>query len=32
MLTWTQLGGYLSIVVTVFAGGVGVCYLVLWRE
>ena len=23
MLTWMQLGGYLSIVVTVFAGGVG---------
>jgi hypothetical protein len=32
MLTWMQLGGYLSIVFTVFAGGVGVCYLVLWRE
>jgi hypothetical protein len=32
MLTWMQLGGYLSIVFTVFAGGVGVCYMVLWRE
>jgi len=32
MLTWMQLGGYLSIVATVFAGGVGICYLVLWRE
>jgi hypothetical protein len=32
MLTWMQLGGYLSVVVTVFAGGVSVCYLVLWRE
>jgi hypothetical protein len=32
MLTWTQLGGYLSIVGAVFAGGLGLCYLVLWRE
>ena len=32
MLTWMQLGVYLSIVFTVFSGGVGVCYLVLWRE
>jgi hypothetical protein len=32
MLTWMQLGGYLSIVATVCAGGVGLCYLVLWRE
>ena len=29
MLTWTQLGGYLSIVVTEFAGGVGVGDLAL---
>jgi hypothetical protein len=32
MLTWTELGAYLSIVFTMFAGGVGVCYLVLWRQ
>jgi hypothetical protein len=32
MLTWTEFGGYLSVVSAVFAGGVGVCYLVLWRE
>jgi hypothetical protein len=32
MLTWTELAGYLSVVVTVWSGGMAVCYMWLWRE
>jgi hypothetical protein len=32
MITWSQFGAYASVAVTVFAGGVGVCWFVLWRH
>lgn len=32
MLTWTQLAAYLSVVVALCGGGVGLCYLLLWKE
>jgi hypothetical protein len=32
MLTWTQLAAYLSIVAALGGGGVGLCWLFLWRE
>jgi hypothetical protein len=32
MLTWTQLAGYMSIAVALCGGGVGLCWLLLWRE
>ena len=32
MLTWTQLVAYLSVVVALCSGGVGLCYLLLWKE
>jgi hypothetical protein len=32
MLTWTQLAGYMSIVAALCGGGVGLCWLLLWRE
>jgi len=32
MITWSQFGAYTSVVVTIFAGGVGLCWLVLWRH
>ena len=32
MLTWTQCGAYLSVAVALFAGGVGVCWFLLWRQ
>jgi hypothetical protein len=32
MVTWTQFGAYVSVATTVFAGGVGLCWLVLWRQ
>jgi hypothetical protein len=32
MMTWTEFGAYVSVAVTVFAGGVGFCWVVLWRQ
>jgi len=32
MVTWTELGAYTSVAVTMFAGGLGLCWLVLWRQ
>ena len=32
MLTWMQLAAYLSIVATLCGGGIGLCWLLLWRE
>jgi len=32
MITWSQFGAYASVVLMVFAGGVGLCWLVLWRQ
>ena len=32
MITWTQFGAYVSLAVTNFAGGVGLCWFVLWRQ
>jgi hypothetical protein len=32
MLTWTQLAAYLTVVAALCGGGVGLCYLLLWRE
>jgi hypothetical protein len=32
MLTWTQLAAYLSIVTALCGGGVGLCWLLLWRQ
>jgi hypothetical protein len=32
MLTWTQLAAYLSVVAALCGGGVGLCWLLLWRE
>jgi hypothetical protein len=32
MLTWTELVAYLSVVFSVWGGGVGLCYMWLWRE
>ena len=32
MITWTQFGAYVSVAFTIFAGGVGVCWFVLWRQ
>ena len=32
VITWSQFGAYASVVVTIFAGGVGICWLVLWRH
>jgi hypothetical protein len=32
MLDWTQLAAYLSIVAALCGGGIGLCWLLLWRE
>jgi hypothetical protein len=32
MMTWAEFGAYVSVAVTVFAGGVGLCWLTLWRQ
>ena len=32
MMTWTEFGAYVSVAATVFAGGVGFCWVVLWRQ
>jgi hypothetical protein len=32
MITWTQFGAYISLAISLFAGGVGVCWFVLWRQ
>jgi hypothetical protein len=32
MVSWSQFGAYASVVVTIFAGGVGLCWFVLWRQ
>jgi hypothetical protein len=32
MLTWMQLAAYLSVVAAFCGGGVGLCWLLLWRE
>jgi hypothetical protein len=32
MVTWTEFGAYTSVAVTMFAGGLGLCWLVLWRQ
>jgi hypothetical protein len=32
MLTWSQLAVYLSIVAALCGGGIGICWLLLWRE
>jgi hypothetical protein len=32
MVTWTEFGTYASVAVTMFAGGLGLCWLVLWRQ
>jgi hypothetical protein len=32
MLTWMQLAGYMSVVAVMCGGGVGLCYLLLWRK
>jgi hypothetical protein len=32
MVTWTEFGAYASVAVTMFAGGLGLCWLVLWRQ
>jgi hypothetical protein len=32
MLTWGQLGAYLSVLVTVLAGGLSLCWYALWRQ
>jgi hypothetical protein len=32
MVTWGQFGAYASVAVAIFAGGVGICWLVLWRQ
>jgi hypothetical protein len=31
MLTWIELAGYLSVVATVWGGGLALCYVWLWR-
>jgi hypothetical protein len=31
MLTWPELVAYLSVIFTVWGGGVGLCYMWLWR-
>jgi len=32
MITWTQFGAYVSVIFTVFAGGVGLCWFAFWRQ
>jgi hypothetical protein len=32
MITWTQFSAYVSVVATVAAGGVGLCWLMFWRQ
>jgi len=32
MLTWTELVGYLTVIFMLWGGGVGLCYMWLWRE
>jgi hypothetical protein len=32
MITWSQFGAYASVALMIFAGGVGLCWFVLWRE
>jgi hypothetical protein len=31
-MTWTEFGAYTSVVFAIFAGCVGLCWLVLWRQ
>ena len=31
MLTWTELGAYLSVIVAVWSGAMTLCYMWLWR-
>jgi hypothetical protein len=31
MLTWTELAAYVSVIVTVWSGGLALCYMWLWR-
>ena len=32
MVTWSQFGVYASVALMIFAGGVGFCWFVLWRQ
>ena len=32
MVSWSQFGAYTSVVVMIFAGGIGLCWFVLWRQ
>jgi hypothetical protein len=32
MLTWTELAAYLSVVFSLWGGGLALCYVWLWRE
>lgn len=32
MITWTEFGAYASLALTLFAGGVGLCWYALWRQ
>jgi len=31
MLTWIELAGYLSVLFALWGGGLGLCYMWLWR-
>jgi hypothetical protein len=31
-VSWTEFGAYASLALMIFAGGVGFCWLVLWRQ
>jgi len=32
MITWAQFGAYISVALTIFAGGLGLCWFAFWRE
>ena len=32
MITWMQFGAYTSVALSVFGGGVWLCWLLLWRH
>lgn len=32
MLSWTELVAYLFVIFSMWGGGLGLCYMWLWRE
>jgi hypothetical protein len=32
MLTWTELGAYLSVVAALCSGGAALCWALIWRQ